>query len=941
MVSTSLYAVLAPNAPCNLFVTYARSDNFTYSISQRNFAISQRKLVLKPPIISSLIVEKDYYLWCRVGMTLKWMIWVGQFAGVTTGLIGLMGTAALAEPLQRRIAQESQGQEPRSSLVNRQGLGEPLQTFEEEQITNDQLTPTGEAGLTQIAQGAVVQITGIQLASSDGAIELSLQTTGEFVTPDPRVVGNALIVDLPNAVLALPEGDEFSAAQPAEGIALINISELPDNRVRIAITGTEAPPVVDLRTGTAQLMVTVTPGEPIAASGAEEAIQIIVSGEEEGSDYFVPDASTATRTNTSILDVPTSIQVIPRQILEDQQILRVDEALRNVSGVIGSLDAFGAGGTLTLRGFSTDSFANGPILRDGFRVYNNLGVQETANLERIEVLRGPASILYGQNEPGGIINLVTEQPLFEPAYELQFQAGSFGLIRPSLDFSGPLTADGSLRYRLNAAYQREDGFRDFDIDYERFFIAPVLAWDISDRTSLSFSLEYLNDQAPFDTGLVAIGDRVADVPSDRIVNEPDDFRRTESFTIGYNLEHQFDQIWTLRNAFRYVAQDYDLETFLPFAVDDATGIVTRFPADRRYRSDDYSLQTSVVGEFATGAIDHTLLVGVDLNFNRFDEIFTRVDLASPASLNIFNPEYGLVPRPDLSGITPFTPFDTEYDRVGVFLQDQIAILDNVIIVGSLRYDSVDFRNIEEGTGQSNSAWSPRVGVVYRPLENFSLYASYAQAFVPNFAQGIDGNFLEPERSEGFEIGIKTELLDGNLLATLAFFDITKRNVATVVDPLTGASAATGAQRSQGIELDVIGEILPGWNVIGFYAYTDARVTEDNDIPTGNRLVNAPRHSAGLWSTYTIQSGDLQGLGFGLGVNYVSNRFGNLNNDFELGDYFLTNAALFYRRDNWRLAVNVNNLFDVNYITSASGANRNTGIRPGEPLSVIGSVSVSF
>jgi hypothetical protein len=190
-------------------------------------------------------------------MTLKWMVWVGQFAGLTTGLMGLMGTAALAEPLQRRIAQEAQGQEPRSSLVNRQGLGEPLQTFEEEQITNDQLTPTGEAGLTQIAQGAVVQITGIQLASSDGAIELSLQTTGEFVTPDPRVVGNALIVDLPNAVLALPEGDEFSAAQPAEGIALINISELPDNRVRIAITGTEAPPVVDLRTGTAQLMVTV------------------------------------------------------------------------------------------------------------------------------------------------------------------------------------------------------------------------------------------------------------------------------------------------------------------------------------------------------------------------------------------------------------------------------------------------------------------------------------------------------------------------------------------------------------------------------------------------------------------------------------------------------------------------------------------------------------
>ncbi|MBE9180595.1 TonB-dependent receptor [Oculatella sp. LEGE 06141] len=863
-------------------------------------------------------------------MKLKWSVWVGQSAGLMTGLVWVIGTAAVA-----------QGQEPRSSLVNRQWLLAQLQTSEPGQMTNDQVPSTVEAGLTQIAQGSIVQITGIQLDSSEGGIELTLQTTGELVTPEPTVVGNALIVDLPDAVLALPEGNEFSAAQPADGIALVNINGLPDNRVRIAITGTDAPPVVDLRTENAQLIVNAVPSDAIAVSAEADAIQIVVSGAEEGSDYFAPDASTATRTNTPILDVPQSVQVIPRQILEDQQILRVDEALRNVSGVVGSLDAFGAGGTLTLRGFSTDTFSNGPVLRDGFRVYNNLGVQETANLERIEVLRGPASILYGQNEPGGIINLVTEQPLFEPAYELQLQAGSFGLIRPSLDFSGPLTADASLRYRLNAVYQREDGFRDFDTDDERFFIAPVLAWDISDRTTLSVSLEYLDDESPFDTGLVAIGDRVADVPAGRIVNEPDDFRRTESFTIGYNLEHQFNEDWTLRNAFRYVAQDYNLETFLPFAVDDATGTVTRFPADRRYRSDDYSLQTNVVGEFATGAIDHTLLAGVDLNFNRFDEVFTRVDLNSPAPLNIFDPEYGLVSRPDLSGLTPFAPFDTEYDRVGVFLQDQISIGDAITLVGGLRYDSVIFRNVAEDTRRSDTAWSPRLGVVYRPLDNVSLYASYSRSFVPNFAQGVDGDFLEPETSEGFEIGAKTELFDGNLLATLAFFDITKQNVPTVVDPLTGASAATGAQRSQGIELDTIGEILPGWNVIGFYAYTDARVTEDNVVPIGNRLVNAPRHSAGLWSTYTIQSGDLQGLGFGLGVNYVSNRFGNLDNDFELGDYFLTNAALFYRRDNWRFALNVNNLFDVNYITSASGTNRNTGIRPGEPLSVIGSVSVSF
>ncbi|WP_347404925.1 TonB-dependent receptor [Nodosilinea sp. LEGE 06152] len=245
------------------------------------------------------------------------------------------------------------------------------------------------------------------------------------------------------------------------------------------------------------------------------------------------------------------------------------------------------------------------------------------------------------------------------------------------------------------------------------------------------------------------------------------------------------------------------------------------------------------------------------------------------------------------------------------------------------------------SAQNLSALSPRLGLVYQLIPELALYGSYAQSFVPSLSVGVDGDFLEPETSGGFEVGAKAEFLDGNLFATLAFFDITKRNVATVADPLTGASIATGAQRSQGVELDVQGEIFPGWNVIGFYAYTNARITEDNVIPVGNRLSNAPQHSAGLWTTYQIQDGSLQGLGFGLGVNYVSNRFGNLDNDFEIGNYFITNTALFYRRPNWQLALNINNLFDANYISSTSGSDRNTGIRPGEPRSIVGSVSVNF
>jgi iron complex outermembrane recepter protein len=671
-------------------------------------------------------------------------------------------------------------------------------------------------------------------------------------------------------------------------------------------------------------------------TGEEE---VVVTGDRPGSSYFVPKASTATRTDTSILDTPQSIQVIPQQILKDQQTLRVDDALRNVSGVSGRIDAFGTSTSLTLRGFTTDNFTAGSILRDGFRINDNLGTQETANIEQIEVIKGPASVLYGQSDPGGIINLVTKRPLSKPFYNLEFQAGSFGLIRPSIDISGPLTKDASLRYRLNVAYQREDGFRGFDTDTSRFFIAPVLSWDISDRTNLTLVLEYTDEKNPFDLGLPAFGDRVVDVPRDRIVNEPNDFLKNRSLTLGYDFKHKFNDNWTLNHGFRYVTQDYNVLVALPFNVDETTGDITRAYGNRRYQSNDYSIQTNVVGKFKTGPAQHTLLAGVDLNFNRFDEKFTQIDFDNPSVLNIFNPVYGTLP-PNFNALTPLTPFDTESNRVGAFLQDQIAIGDKFILVGSLRFDSVDFRNTAENTSRSDQAWSPRVGVIYKPIKIVSLYANYSQSFRPNSGQTESGDPLQPEKGSGFEVGIKADLLKSKLFATLSYFDITKRNVSTTDPNNPFFSIATGKQRSQGIELDVAGELAPGWNIIANYAYTDAKITEDNNIPVGNRLFNSPYHSFGLWTTYEIQKGNLQGLGFGLGLNYVGNRAGDLDNSFEVDDYFLTNITLFYKRDRWRFGFNINNLFDVSYISSTSNA-RNFANSVGAPFSVVGSVSVEF
>ncbi|WP_448603724.1 TonB-dependent siderophore receptor [Thermoleptolyngbya sp.] len=854
------------------------------------------------------------------------MMGIGRSAHLTLGLWVLLSGGAIAQP---------------APTPNQEAVLPDLPGLQD----IDPAARSVDEWLAQIAQAAPAQITRIQLEATGASLELVLQTTGAIAPLPPRITGNALVIEIPNAVLNLPEGEDFFASAPTADIALVNVVNLPgasdaapsENRVQIAITGTSAPPVATVRPSSNALVLSIGPGIETAQGTEDESLQIVVTGEPSGSAYFTPRSSTATRTDAAVLDIPQSVQVIPQRILEDQQILRIDDAVRNVSGVTGSFDPFG-GSSLTLRGFTGDSFTAGVVLRDGFRFYDNLGVQETANLERIEVLRGPASVLYGQAAPGGLINLVTKQPLFEPFYAAQLQVGNFGLIRPSFDISGLLTDDASLRYRLNVAYQHEDGFRNFDTDIERVFVAPVLSWNPNNRTTLSFNLEYLNDQGPFDLGLVAIGDGVAAVPFDRITTEPDDIRCTESVLLGYNLEHQISNNWTLQNAFRYVNQDYNVEVFLPFIVGE-NGLITRFPAIRRYVSNDYSLQTSITGEFSTGDLEHTLLAAVDFNWNRFDEYFTKVDLNRPSVLDIFNPVYGRVSRPDFDTVTPFIPFDTEYDRIGVLLQDQIE-LGRFILVGSLRYDSVNFRNRAEDTQRFDEAWSPRVGLVYRVADNVSLYTSFSRSFTPNFSLDSDGEFLEPETATGFEIGAKAELFNGNLLATLAFFDITKQNVATVVDPLTGASEATGEQRSQGIEFDISGEILPGWNVIGFYAYTDARVSEDNVIPEGNRLFNVPYNSFGLWTTYEIQTGDLRGLGLGLGVNYVGDRAGDLANSFRVDDYFLTNAAIFYQRDRWRFGLNVYNIFDVDYIRSVSNSRRN-GIVPGAPFTIVGSVTVEF
>ena len=792
--------------------------------------------------------------------------------------------------------------------------------------------------LAQTDQAAVAQVTGVQINQTDAGIEVILETSEDVVLQsETRIEANTFIAEIPNAVLTLPDGKEFQATNPATGIQSVMVTQGENNRLEVRVIGETVVPVVDLQS---QL-------SPTAIESEENEVEVLVIGDRLTS-YRAPNASTATGTDTPILETPVSIQVVPQEVIRDQQITQLEEALRNTSGVTFQGEVAGRGGEFSIRGFE-----NAPILRDGFREYGTFQSDpEVANLERIEVLKGPASILYGEIQPGGVINLVSKKPLSEPFYEAEIQVGSREFFRPRIDLSGPLTGDGRLLYRLNALAQSDDGFRDYDQNIQRAFVAPTLAWKISDNTDLSVSLEYLDEDRPADFGISAVGNEIADVPRDRIVSEPDDTIATEYLNVGYNFEHRFSQNWKIRNAFRYSSYDYDYGVIaLPLSI-DTTGTVNRFFGSQEGENESYTLQTNLVGQFATGSITHTLLFGVDLNHSDNKE-FSVIDLSTPTSLNIFDPDYGQIAKPDEATLPDFGGRNFSVNRLGVYVQDQISFLENLQLLLGIRYDTIEQKTEAlpgigvppSETNQNDDAFIPRVGILYQPSQEVSLYGSYSRSFNANLALTTTaiGEPLEPERGEGWEVGVKTELFQNRLLATLAYFDITKQNVAVTDPDFPLASVTSGEQHSRGVELDVAGEILPGWKIIASYAYINAEVTEDpspEENTIGNRLFGIPEHSASLWTTYEIQQGNLQGLGFGVGVNYVGERQGDLLNSYQVDSYFIANAAIFYRRNNWRLGVNFKNLGDVNYIESVQNvrASRNYF---GEPFTVIASFSVQF
>ncbi|MBK8816132.1 MAG: TonB-dependent receptor [Methylococcaceae bacterium] len=620
-------------------------------------------------------------------------------------------------------------------------------------------------------------------------------------------------------------------------------------------------------------------------------------------DYNRPNALSATKTDKAIMDTPLSIQVVPQQILKDQQVIRMNRAAENVSGVYrGSFGGDMGVDHFIIRGFQSDQIYRNGVPYESSSFISN---EEAANVERIEVLKGPASTLYGRAEPGGIVNMITKQPLSTPYYSFQQQFGSFNYYRTSADATGPINDDKSLLYRFNGAFETRDSFRKYS-EGESIFLAPSFRWNISDQTQANLEFQYRHNSDPFTYGWPAIGNRPARLPRDTNISGPYATNlNSESYVVDFNWSHAFNDQWTLSHQFNMQRSDANQDALVySLGLRDDNRTLDRgvFPT-KNALSERFYNTVNLTGKFDTWGLDHTLLMGGDyMNYNLSGEGFSRV-FNSP--IDIFNPVETISP----GSFEPSFTYDNHTDWWGLYLQDQIQLPLHFELMAGLRYDNVVSKdNTIDADTESADRVTPRVGLTWRPLNELSFFGNYLENFgAQNFGNNRSGATLPPVSAQQWEFGVKTELLDGRLTGSLTYYDLTKQNTA-IPDPLDqsgSSSIAIGEVNNSGVELDLSGEILPGWNMIGSYSYIDSEITKDialitdddgnvigsTDGNTGNRLANVPRHGGNLWTTYEFLEGDLKGLKFGAGMQARSQRQGDNEGSFQVPGYVTMNMLV--------------------------------------------------
>lgn len=678
--------------------------------------------------------------------------------------------------------------------------------------------------------------------------------------------------------------------------------------------------------------------EPVEKAGLElQATNITGTADYETAQgpvqgYRATRSASATRTDTSIHETPQSISVVTEDAVEDIGATRLQDAL-DYAGGVGRANNFGGQGltTFTVRGFTTGEF-----YRNGFPINRGYPNMPDANtIERLEVLRGPATMLYGRGDPGGTFNVVSKQPLPERTVTLGSQLSDQGMRRGTLDASGPLDDEGRLAYRLNVVGEGGDTFRDH-VETERYGVTPVITWQATEDTKLIFEGDFMRNNHPLDRGLTRYANQKGTPSRDTFWGEKDIGKlHNDNSMAQLRFEHLLNDNWTLGGGFQWLdgtLQGNAIEAN-SLAADGRT--LSRNFNYRKLEWTDKDTQLNLTGHFSTGGFEHTLLTGVEFEDYGYKSIIQRSNgAAGTYPIDIFNPVYGQ-PRPALTR-TP-THDKENLKTYAAFVQDQVALTERLKVLAGARFERFehDYHTyVPSGKSweASDNAVTPRVGVTYDLTETVAVYADAARSFKPNTGASRQGGGFEPEKGKSYEMGIKWEALDHALSVDAAIYQIEKKNVLTT-DPVDSTfSVAAGQVRSRGFDLNVAGNLTPEWRVIGGYAYVDAKVTKDNSIRVGSRLANIPRSSFSLLNVYEFQDGALKGLGLGAGSKYVAERVGQTSNTpFSMGAYTVVDLLSYYKvNEKVRLNLDVKNLFNRDYEEGAFG---NIYAYPGAPRTV--------
>uniref|UniRef100_UPI0039F098F2 TonB-dependent siderophore receptor n=1 Tax=Bordetella sputigena TaxID=1416810 RepID=UPI0039F098F2 len=636
--------------------------------------------------------------------------------------------------------------------------------------------------------------------------------------------------------------------------------------------------------------------------------------------YVATRSSAGSKTDTALIDTPQSISVVTRQQMDDQAAQTLDQALRYVPAVY-SQDNDLRFDQLTLRGFAADSYLDGMKL-NRTTWFANPRI-DPYFLERIDVLRGPASVLYGQASPGGLVDMVTKRPSAEPLHSIEMGVGNDQRYQLGFDFGGPVDQDGKWLYRVTGL-GRDANTQTRHVEEQRIGIAPALTWQPSSDTKLTFLGSYQYDPEGGLFNPVPAAGTVRWNPNghlhpDEYLGNPDTdrFRRTQ-YSAGYLLEHRFNNLLQVRQNVRYLHDDVDYyQTSLssPLTPDQRSAYM--WANINREHMSQFTIDNQAQLDFGTGPVRHTVLAGVDYQYLQND-IRRGGQFFSAYPIDIFHPDYNGYPR------VPVTVDETtRLAQIGAYLQEQLR-WDRWLLTLGGRRDYASTRDVQDsamtGANMASSrtgdhAFTWRGGLSYKFDNGIAPYVSYSTSFQPQSGADWDGNPFIPTRGKQYEVGIKFQPERSRSYATVAVFDLRQENVVTP-DPDPShplASVQAGEIRSRGVELEGHAELSRELSLIASYAYLDNVVTKSTTATQGKHPTGVPKHMASAWADYTIRGGDLSGLGFGAGARYVGKTYGAADNDLVLPSRVLIDAAVHYDTGRWRLALNASNLFDKEYL----------------------------